>query len=146
MNASRHGVDKFRECIDVGVSKFRVLSVFDQPFWQVMKIGQFGEHFHIGARPRLRLLDDRQLQLLKKNFGELDSRIDIELTTRQFVDVVNMVFDTIGQFLPQGIEDLLVHADAIEFHFGQNAYQRHLHIGEKFVKTLLFQFLFENLS
>ena len=95
-----------------------------------MKIGQFGEDFHVSTRPRLRLLDDRQLQLLKKNLGELDSGIDIEFTTRQFIDVVNMIFDSIGQFLPQGIENLPVHADAIELHFGQNAYQRHLHIGE----------------
>ena len=52
-----------------------------------MERGQFFQHVGVGAGSGLRLLEDRQLQLVEQQLGELLRRVDVERVAGELFDL-----------------------------------------------------------
>ena len=83
------------------------------------------EHVGVGAGAGLRLLDDRQLELVEQHLGELLGRGDVERVAGQLFDLDFQLFEPLAVARAQLGEPRGIDADAVELHVGEHVDQRH---------------------
>ena len=101
--------------------------------------GELLEDRRIGRRPGLRLLDDRQLQLLEQKLPELLGRVQIEVATGEFEDLLLDQIELSFQPRAHRSEEVLVDGDARQLHAKEDRHERHLQLRHQISERRLLQ-------
>jgi hypothetical protein len=132
-----HGL---RERIDVRALELRELSILHEEHGElVARFRELLEYRRVGGRSRRRLLEDRKLEALEQNFAELRIRVDVELTTRGFVDLALDSPPFALEALLEGREPRDVDLYTRPFEIGEDTDERHLDVAIQLGELLRIQ-------
>ena len=131
--------------VDVSRLQLRNFAKFDDLPWQRMLRREFLQNVRCGrarfcfSSSRVRL----QIQLVKKNFGELQRRIDIEFHSRHFPDFFFQAPDLFVHRLRHFSQLFWFDANSQAFHSGEHRRERQIDFFVNFFKLLLFHLLMQ---
>ena len=120
------GVDQRRQRVGIGRLELGERPVLDDLGGQLVAEGELLEHVGVGRVAGLGLPERRQLELLEQDGGELLGRADVELAAREHVDVPGRPLERQLELARELVEALLVDADAVALHVGEDGDERPL--------------------
>ena len=141
---SRPRVHEDRQRVHVRAAQLVQLAVLDDAAGEgVPQLGQLLQHGRIRRRPRLGLLQHREVQLVEQDLPELGRRVDVELLAGHHPDVVRDVRELALELLRHRVEEVQVDPDARLLHVREHVDERHLDVPEQRLEVVLPELRFQ---
>src|SRR5688572_20845097 len=109
-------------------------------------LGQLLKHARIRRRAGGGALQNRQLELVKENFSQLKIRVDVELHSRDFVDLALDGLALSREPCLERAEPLDVDRYAFPLHPREHVDERHLDLAKEPSETIRFELRRETLA